>query len=365
MAIKAKTKPDDADEAVAWFKGKAKVGRGTWRALDAAARARAFNVAGLTSARAVDSVYKALEKAVAEGTPYKDFARAVKADVEADWGKPNAALLETVFRNHVAASYAAGRLARLREPGALERRPFRLYSAVLDPATTPVCRSRHGVLLPADDPWWQENEAPLHHRCFPAGAPVVTARGAVPIEAVVEGDLVMTHEGRWRRVNALMASPSPDALCEVATASGRRLLGTAEHPALTQRGWVPLAALRPGDHLVEAPPMPAGHDSVGQHDRGQASGEQVADPPRAYPPRAAGHLEPEPQVDRHKVDEVESVASPGGHLMFDDVALGPEVSGEGGLDGGWRRACLNVRGRVGAMPSAPTLGGSGHDLGRK
>jgi SPP1 gp7 family putative phage head morphogenesis protein len=165
MAINAKTKPDDADEAVAWFKAKAKVGRGTWRALDAAARARAFNVAGLTSARAVDSVYKALEKAVAEGTPYKDFAKAVKADVEADWGKPNAALLETVFRNHVAASYAAGRLARLREPGALERRPFRLYSAVLDPATTPVCRSRHGVLLPADDPWWQENEAPLHHRC--------------------------------------------------------------------------------------------------------------------------------------------------------------------------------------------------------
>ena len=40
--------------------------------------------------------------------------------------------------------------------------------------------------------------------CFAAGTPVLTRRGLVPIEAVVTGDEVWTHEARWKNVTATM-----------------------------------------------------------------------------------------------------------------------------------------------------------------
>jgi hypothetical protein len=47
---------------------------------------------------------------------------------------------------------------------------------------------------PATDILWASPE------CFPAGTLITTARGQIPIEAVELGDLVLTHEGRWRPV---------------------------------------------------------------------------------------------------------------------------------------------------------------------
>ena len=44
--------------------------------------------------------------------------------------------------------------------------------------------------------------------CFAAGTPVLTARGMVPIEDVMKGDLVWTHEARWRAVTDTMVRES-------------------------------------------------------------------------------------------------------------------------------------------------------------
>lgn len=41
--------------------------------------------------------------------------------------------------------------------------------------------------------------------CFAAGTPVLTGRGLLPIEDVVVGDQVWTHEARWRPVTATMS----------------------------------------------------------------------------------------------------------------------------------------------------------------
>lgn len=43
--------------------------------------------------------------------------------------------------------------------------------------------------------------------CFTAGTPVLTSRGYQPIESVIVGDLVLTHENRWRRVTDTMNRP--------------------------------------------------------------------------------------------------------------------------------------------------------------
>jgi Site-specific DNA methylase len=36
--------------------------------------------------------------------------------------------------------------------------------------------------------------------CFPAGTLVLTDKGYLPIETIKEGDTVLTHKGRWRKV---------------------------------------------------------------------------------------------------------------------------------------------------------------------
>lgn len=59
--------------------------------------------------------------------------------------------------------------------------------------------------------------------CFPAGTPVVAARGVIAIEAVHVGDLVLTHEGRWRRVLDTM-SRQADVYAD------GWLAATADHP---------------------------------------------------------------------------------------------------------------------------------------
>lgn len=45
--------------------------------------------------------------------------------------------------------------------------------------------------------------------CFVAGTPVLTRRGLIPIEDVIKGDQVWTHEARWRPVTATMTRIAP------------------------------------------------------------------------------------------------------------------------------------------------------------
>lgn len=102
-----------------------------------------------------------------------------------------------------------------------------------------------------------------HPPCFVAGTPVLTARGIIGIEAVQEGDLVLTHEGRWKPVTATMSreaelvsdgtttctpghpfySRHPEQLFDPATRQMRRELG-AEH-------WIPAKQL--GGEFVAIP----------------------------------------------------------------------------------------------------------------
>lgn len=65
--------------------------------------------------------------------------------------------------------------------------------------------------------------------CFVAGTMVLTMQGHIPIEDVREGDLVLTHLGRWRRVTATMVRD--DAPVREIKAQGvPGVVCTDEHP---------------------------------------------------------------------------------------------------------------------------------------
>jgi hypothetical protein len=46
------------------------------------------------------------------------------------------------------------------------------HVSIIDEATTPICRERNGLTLPADHPYWRGNMPPLHWRCRSVLVPV-------------------------------------------------------------------------------------------------------------------------------------------------------------------------------------------------
>lgn len=66
--------------------------------------------------------------------------------------------------------------------------------------------------------------------CLPPGELVTTERGLVPIEAVVTGDRVLTHLGRFRRVTGTTQHEYDDDLIVFRPAGGIALRATKNHP---------------------------------------------------------------------------------------------------------------------------------------
>lgn len=76
--------------------------------------------------------------------------------------------------------------------------------------------------------------------CFPAGTLILSKRGLVPIEEIVEGDEVLTHRQRWRKVVHAMGKMSPTVVLKGQGHWG--LETTAEHPFWARSSgqkWVP------------------------------------------------------------------------------------------------------------------------------
>jgi len=103
--------------------------------------------------------------------------------------------------------------------------------------------------------------------CFEAGTPISTPDGPRPIESIVVGDLVLTHNNRHMPVTATGSRLENDEFVTLDIAGvARPLRGTGEHPVLvsTKRDiasvhdgdgaedglkWVSLRDVRPGDYV--------------------------------------------------------------------------------------------------------------------
>jgi len=91
--------------------------------------------------------------------------------------------------------------------------------------------------------------------------PVWTTRGLVPLRDVLVGDMVLTHRGRFRRVEAVHQQGRLPTV-KVKTWHGRSVRAAKDHPFLTTRGWVPAGELRPNVDVVAATPVREKDDSL-------------------------------------------------------------------------------------------------------
>jgi SPP1 gp7 family putative phage head morphogenesis protein len=139
-----------------------------WKALYPPLRSRAFTVSAVQNLDVVTDAWRAIDKAVADGTTLEDFKKAVKGPLTDAWGgtvKRPAHRIETIYRTNVQGAYAAGRHAELTDPAVLEDQPYWQFDAIMDNRTSPVCKAAHGTVLPADDKWWATHNPPCHFNC--------------------------------------------------------------------------------------------------------------------------------------------------------------------------------------------------------
>ncbi len=114
--------------------------------------------------------------------------------------------------------------------------------------------------------------------CFLAGARVRTRDGEKLIEEIREGDEVLTHKGRYRRVYHTMQRPYKGDIYRVCFFgdSWRELHITEEHPLLVARRkkseyrnetfkpeWLPISEVKPGDYLMIPVPQPENQSETG------------------------------------------------------------------------------------------------------
>jgi SPP1 gp7 family putative phage head morphogenesis protein len=169
------------DEAVEWFRERVPLSNEAFQALTADARRRAVTVSGIVELDLIDQVYSAIDKAIEEGTDFRQFQAELGAKLEAAWGDSVANpawRLENLFRTNVQTAYSAGRWKQQTDPEVIAARSFWLYDAVLDNRTSTICRNLDGTLLPADHPRWQEIYPPNHFGGCRSGVRSLTRRQA-------------------------------------------------------------------------------------------------------------------------------------------------------------------------------------------
>lgn len=86
--------------------------------------------------------------------------------------------------------------------------------------------------------------------CFPAGTLVLTPSGAVPVETLGPGDMVISFSGgAASRSEVGRVHRTENSLLRLNTAAGA-VTTTPEHPFLTRDGFAEAGSLRPGDELA-------------------------------------------------------------------------------------------------------------------
>lgn len=103
-------------------------------------------------------------EAAAAGTTFEAFRVALKEKLEKTWSaQVDNNRLEAVFQTNMQRAQVAARVKQLQAEG--DSHPFWKFSAIVDQATTAVCRASHNVVLPANHPWWKTHTPPLHMLC--------------------------------------------------------------------------------------------------------------------------------------------------------------------------------------------------------
>lgn len=172
------------EEAIRYFRDKANVKTRHWYDVYGAAASRSFWVAGAATDALVEDFRQAIDKAIADGTSLaefrKDFDNIVARNGWKGWkGEESAAgrawRTRIIYETNLRAAYSAGRYAALTAPETLEVFPYWQYNHSGSSHPRLEHLSWDGLVLRADDTFWQTNYPPNGWHCGCYVTPVTDA----------------------------------------------------------------------------------------------------------------------------------------------------------------------------------------------
>lgn len=165
-------------EQLAFFKEKLQLPSEAWDDIMTRAHDRAFIVAGAMKADLLNDLNGAVATAIEQGTGLEAFKKQFGQIVDRygwqhtgsrDWRA------RVIYETNLRTSYAAGRYRQMTSPEVLQQRPYWLYrhsDASLQPRTQH--KAWDGLILPAEDAWWNTHLPPNGWGCkcsvFPVSA---------------------------------------------------------------------------------------------------------------------------------------------------------------------------------------------------
>ncbi|HNW35630.1 MAG TPA: phage minor head protein [Candidatus Ozemobacteraceae bacterium] len=168
------------EEAIEFFKSKGYEITWSWDDMAQEAHTRAFTVAKATSLDILKDIRGGLDKALEEGTTFRDFQKdleprlrakgwwGVQEGIDADGNPTSVQLgspwrLKTIFQTNMQTAYMAGRERQMRAVS--QDRPFWRYIAIMDGKTRQAHRELHGKIFRFDDPFWDHFYPPNGFNC--------------------------------------------------------------------------------------------------------------------------------------------------------------------------------------------------------
>lgn len=155
-------------EAIDFWRQKVRVPTRRWDDLWQGAHARGFMVAGAMRDDLLADFQIAIGKALEDGTSLEEFRRDFDAIVERHGWSYNGERgwrSRVIYQTNLSTAYAAGRYAQMTDPDVQEYRPYWRYRHGGSRNPRHQHEQWDGLVLPADDPWWQTHYPPNGWGC--------------------------------------------------------------------------------------------------------------------------------------------------------------------------------------------------------
>lgn len=155
-------------EAISFFRNKLAMPSERWTDVWKDAHDSAWMVAGAAKADLLNDLRAAVDEAISQGTTLEQFRERFDETVERtgwDYRGGRGWRTRVIYETNLRTAYAAGRHAQLTDPDLLRVRPYwrYLHGGSADPR--PEHLAWDGMVLPADDPWWDEHYPPNGWGC--------------------------------------------------------------------------------------------------------------------------------------------------------------------------------------------------------
>lgn len=156
------------DEAIQFFRQKLNLKSATWSQVYAQEHDHAFTVAGVMRDDMLADFRAAIDQAIVEGSTYEAFLAdfdTIVARYGWSYNGTRGWRSRTIFDTNIRASYQAGRYAQMTNPDVLKYRPNWMYQHGDSRNPRPLHLGWNGIVLLADDPWWQSHYTPNGWGC--------------------------------------------------------------------------------------------------------------------------------------------------------------------------------------------------------